>query len=43
MYRSSGSFSFGATNTGGVESTFFSCAKAVSASSSTQIYHLIFS
>jgi hypothetical protein len=33
IYNSSGSFSFGATNTGGVESSFFSCAKAVSASS----------
>jgi hypothetical protein len=25
MHNSSGSFSFGATSTGGVESTFFNC------------------
>jgi hypothetical protein len=33
MYSNSGSLSFGATNTGGVESTFFSCENVASASS----------
>jgi hypothetical protein len=33
MYSSNGSFSFGATNTGGVENTFFSYENAASASS----------
>jgi hypothetical protein len=33
MYSSSGSLSFGATNTGGVESTFFSYKNAASTSS----------
>jgi hypothetical protein len=33
MHSNSGSLSFGATNTGGAESTFFSCENAVSASS----------
>jgi hypothetical protein len=32
LYSSSGSLSLGSTNTGGVESTFFSCENAVSAS-----------
>jgi hypothetical protein len=32
MYSSNGSLSFGATNTGGVESTFFSYENAASAS-----------
>jgi hypothetical protein len=33
MYSSSGSLSFGTTNTGGVESTFFSYENTASASS----------
>jgi hypothetical protein len=38
MYSSNGSLSFGATSTGGVESTFFSCENDASASSVHSIF-----
>jgi hypothetical protein len=40
MYNNSGSFSFGATSTGGVESTFFNLQMLRLLLLSTQIYRL---